>query len=58
MGKTETISSEVSNETWVSTLSTVVQYILGIPSQSNKVGRRNKMSTNRKGRSETISIFR
>jgi hypothetical protein len=37
--KTETMSSKVRNETWVSTLSTIIQHCLGIPSQSNKTGR-------------------
>jgi hypothetical protein len=41
-GKIEAISSEVRNETIVSTLSTSIQCILGILRQSNKTGRRNK----------------
>jgi hypothetical protein len=40
MGKAETISSEVRNKTRVSTLSTLIQYSHGIPSQSNKIGRK------------------
>jgi hypothetical protein len=36
MGKTETISSKVRNETRVSILSTLIQHRLGIPSQSSK----------------------
>jgi hypothetical protein len=47
MGKTETTSSKVKNETRVSTLSTLIQRSLGIPRQSNKTGRRNKRNINR-----------
>jgi hypothetical protein len=42
MGKTESISSNVRNETRVSTLSTLIQHNFGMPSQSNMTGRRNK----------------
>jgi hypothetical protein len=45
-------------ETRVSTLSTLIQHSLGIPSQSNKTGRRDKRNSNRKGRSQTIPICR
>jgi hypothetical protein len=38
----KTISSKVRNKTRVSTLSTLIKHSLGIPSQSNKAGRRNK----------------
>jgi hypothetical protein len=37
---------------------TLIQHFLEIPSQSNKIGRRNKKNTNRKGRSQTILIWR
>jgi hypothetical protein len=53
MGKIETISSNVKNETRIATLSTLIQHSLGIPNQSDKTGRRN---SNRKGRSQTILI--
>jgi hypothetical protein len=56
--KTETISSKVRNETRVSTRSTVIQHSLRIPSQSNNTGRRNKKNTNKKGRCQTIPIYR
>jgi hypothetical protein len=42
----------------VSTLSTLNQHSLGIPSQSNKTGRRNKRITDQKERSQTIPICR
>jgi hypothetical protein len=45
--KTEAISPKVRNEMMVPTLSTPIQHNLGIPSQSNKTGRRNKRNTNR-----------
>jgi hypothetical protein len=35
-GKTESISSEIRNETMVSTIPTLIQYIVSILSQSNK----------------------
>jgi hypothetical protein len=56
-GKTEAISSKVRNETRVSTLSTLIQQSVGIPSQSIKqeeemkgiqIGRRNERNSNRK----------
>jgi hypothetical protein len=46
-GKTENISPKVRNETWVPTLSTPIQHRLGIPSQSNNIGRRYKRNINR-----------
>jgi hypothetical protein len=57
-GKTETISSKVSSETRVSTLSTPIQHSLEIPSQKNKTGRLNKRNTNMKGRNKTIFFHR
>jgi hypothetical protein len=39
----------------VSILFTLIQNCLGIPSQSNKIGRRNQRNSNRKGR-QTIHI--
>jgi hypothetical protein len=39
-------------------LSIFIQHSLGITSQNNKTGRRNKRNTNRKGRSQTIPICR
>jgi hypothetical protein len=39
----------VRNKTRVSTLPTLIQHSFGIPSQSNKTGRKNKMNSNRKG---------
>jgi hypothetical protein len=48
MGKTEIIYPEVSNEIRMPTLPTPIQHSPGIPSQSNKTRRRNKMNTNRK----------
>jgi hypothetical protein len=56
--KTETISSKVRNQTRVFTLSTLTQHSLGIPSQSNKTGRRNKRNTNWKRSSQTLPICR
>jgi hypothetical protein len=41
----------------VSTLSTLIQNSLGIPSWSNKTGRRNKRNTNGKGRSYKLPLF-
>jgi hypothetical protein len=41
-----------------STLSTIIQDSLGIPTQSNKTTRRNNQNINRKGRSQTIPICR
>jgi hypothetical protein len=48
MEKTETISPEVRNKTRMPTLSTPIQHVPEIPSQSNKARRRNKRNTNRK----------
>jgi hypothetical protein len=45
MEKTETVSSKVTYKTRVSTLSTLIQYNLGIPSHSTKTERRNKKNT-------------
>jgi hypothetical protein len=45
--KTETIYSKVRNKTRLSTLSTPIQHSIGIPSQSNKTGRRHKRNTHR-----------
>jgi hypothetical protein len=42
MGKNETISPKVRNETRVPTLSTPIQHSPEIPNQSNKARRRNK----------------
>jgi hypothetical protein len=42
----------------VSSLSTFIQHSFGIPSQSNKIGKRNKRNSNRKGRNQTIPICR
>jgi hypothetical protein len=53
MRRTETIFSKVKNKTRVSIISTCIQYSLGIPSQHNKTGRRNKRNTNWKGNSQT-----
>jgi hypothetical protein len=55
-GETETISFKVRNEKRVSTFSTLIQHSLGIPTQSNKTGRRNKRNTKRKGKSQ-LSLF-
>jgi hypothetical protein len=52
--KIETISSKVRNETRMSTFLTLIQHSLAIPSQNNRTGRRNKRSTLRKGRCQTI----
>jgi hypothetical protein len=46
------------NETRVFTLTTFIQYNIGIPSQGNKTGKRNKRNSNREGRNQTISICR
>jgi hypothetical protein len=54
-GKTETISFKVRNEKRVSTPSTHIRPRLGISSQSNKTGKRNKRNTNMKERN--LSIF-
>jgi hypothetical protein len=54
LGKIETISSKVRNETRVSTLSTLIQYIFGILSQSNNTRKRNKRNINREGKSQII----
>jgi hypothetical protein len=48
----------VKNKTRVSSLSTLIQHSLRIPSYSNKTGRRNKRNSNRKGRSQAIPICR
>jgi hypothetical protein len=48
MGKTEIISSKIRNETRVLNISTLTQQSLGIPSQSNKTGKRNERNINRK----------
>jgi hypothetical protein len=58
MEKTETISPEVRNETRMPTLSTPIQHVPEIPSQSNKARRRNKRNTNRKINSQCIPICR
>jgi hypothetical protein len=50
------IASKYRNETRLSTLSNLTQHSLGIPSYSNKTGRRNERNMNRKGRSQ-ISLF-
>jgi hypothetical protein len=57
-GQTETISSKLRNEPKILILFTVIQHGLGIPSQSNKTGRRNKRNTNWKGSSQAIPICR
>jgi hypothetical protein len=56
--KTKTTSSNITNETRVSTLFTLIQPSPGIPNQSNKTGRRNKKNSYKKGRSQTIPICR
>jgi hypothetical protein len=56
--KTENISPKVKNETRVSTLSTLIQHSLGIPSQMNKTGRRNKSNMNWERSSQIIPICR
>jgi hypothetical protein len=60
--KTQTILSEVRNKTRVFfprvLFSTPIQYSLGIPSQSNKTGRRNRRNTNWKRSSQIIHILR
>jgi hypothetical protein len=56
--KTENISSKTRNETKVSTLSTLIQHSHGIPSQINKIRRRNKRNKNCKGSSQTIPFCR
>jgi hypothetical protein len=48
MGKTETISSKVRNETRVSTVFTLIQNSLGISNHNNKIGRRYKIIQNGK----------
>jgi hypothetical protein len=45
--KPESTSSKVRNETRVSTLLTLVQCSIVIPSQNNKMGERNKRDANR-----------
>jgi hypothetical protein len=57
-GKTKAISSKIRNETRVSTLSTLTQHRLVIPSQRNKTGRRNKRNTDSKEKNQTIPIYR
>jgi hypothetical protein len=47
MGKTETISAKVRNETRMPTLSTPIQHSLGIPSQNNKQKEKNIRTANR-----------
>jgi hypothetical protein len=42
----------------VSTLTTLIQYSVKNLSQSNQVREQNKMDTNRKERSQIITIFR
>jgi hypothetical protein len=49
---------KVRSETGLSTFSTPIQYSFGIPRQSNKTSARNKMDSNREGRSQTIPICR
>jgi hypothetical protein len=44
--KTDNILSKVRKEPRVSTLSTLIQHSLRIPSQSSNTGRRNKRNTN------------
>jgi hypothetical protein len=46
MGKTETISPKVRNESMMLTPPTLMQHSPGIPNESNKARRRNKMHTN------------
>jgi hypothetical protein len=46
-GKTETISPKLRNEIRLPMVSTPIQHSLGIPSQSNKTGRRTKRNTNK-----------
>jgi hypothetical protein len=56
--KVKTFPQKVRNETRVSTSSTFIQHTLEILSQSNKIGRRKKRTSNRKGRSLTTHICR
>jgi hypothetical protein len=53
-GKTETISSNVKNETRVSTFSTLIHYSTGIPSRAIKQEKEIKGIINRKERSQII----
>jgi hypothetical protein len=53
----ETISPKVRNEAKMSSLSTLIQYSSRIPTQSIK-GERNKIDSNREGRSQIIPICR
>jgi hypothetical protein len=56
MGKTETISSKVRNETEVSTLPTLIQHSTWTPSQSNKA--REKIKWMQIGKKEIkLSLF-
>jgi hypothetical protein len=58
MGKNETILSEVRKETTVSTLPILTQYSIGIPSQSNKTGERNKRDSDSEGKGQIPPICR
>jgi hypothetical protein len=40
------------------TFPALIQFSFGIPSQSNKIGTRNKRDSNRKGRSQSIPTYR
>jgi hypothetical protein len=55
---TETIPTNVRNETGMSVFPISIQYSLGIPSQSNKTSLRYKRNSNGEGRSQTIPICR
>jgi hypothetical protein len=57
-GKTETISSNIRNETKVSNLSTLIQYNARVLNYKNKEGKRKKMDIHRKGRIPIIHICR
>jgi hypothetical protein len=55
---TESISSNIRNETRVSTLATLIQHSFGIPIQRNNTGRKHKRNLNREVRSQFIPICR
>jgi hypothetical protein len=54
--KTEIVCSKIRNKTRVFILLTLIQYSIGIPSQSNKSRERNKRDSNKEGRSQIILI--
>ena len=56
--KTRRISFEMWHKTRMPSLTTPIQYSIGISSQSKKTRKRNKAYSNRKGGSQIVSVYR